>query len=145
MAIAATKEQLSWLCERTGAALTDAARGVAAVDADGVTRGVVAFDLWSHNSAHAHVALDAPVAARPLLRAAFEYAFCQADKGVLIGMVSADNERALKLDQSLGFREVARVRDGRAVGVDLVILELRREDCRFLKEDACQTTKHGKP
>ena len=38
------------------------------------------------------------------------------------------------LVEHLGFRRVATLRDAVAEGIDMLIYEMRREECRFLKE-----------
>jgi hypothetical protein len=104
------------------------------VDARGLVKAAVVYDGWTKNACEAHVCIDSPVAGRALLPHALVYPFQHV--GVLLGSVPASNQRALRLDKHLGFREVGRVKDGWDSGVDLVRLELRREDCRFLKDQA---------
>ncbi|CDN87311.1 GP68 protein [Hydrogenophaga intermedia] len=68
---------------------------------------------------------------RPFLRAAFDYAFGKMGCKVVIGLVNADNDAALRFDRHLGFEEVARIKDG-AGDCDLLVLAMRREQCRWL-------------
>lgn len=131
-ATAATAEQLVWLERRTGCVLTRNATGIAAVDKQGRTRGVVAYDNPTANAAQAHWALDAPIALRCLLPAVFAYPFQECGKGLLLAFIPASNRASLWTAKRLGMRETHRVRDGWATGEDLVELELRREDCRHL-------------
>jgi hypothetical protein len=49
----------------------------------------------------------------------------------VIGLVNADNHAALTFDRHFGFVENTRIPDG-AGECDLVVLTLRREDCRWL-------------
>lgn len=123
-----------WLVERTGCAPTDDFRAIEAVDSTGRIRGMVGFDLWTKNSCQAHMATDTPMAWRHLARAAAEYVFGRAGMGMVLGMVSGRNEMSLRTAKRLGFREAHVIREGCASGVDLVLLELRREDCRWLDE-----------
>jgi hypothetical protein len=129
--MATTQEDLPWLIERVGCFLTPAAKGVKVVDGNGVTKALVAFDRWTYNCAEAHIAIDEPMALRTLCKEAFPWYFAQ--RGVLLGIVRGSNAKALRLDRHLGFREQTRILDGVAVGEDLVILRMRREDCRWLK------------
>ena len=114
----------------TGAALTKSARGIAAIDAHGRTRGVVAYDLWTKNSCQAHMAVDAPVVWRHLLPDVFEYPF--AHVGVLLGVIPAGNLKSNRMVQALGFELQTRIKDGADVGEDLVIWRMLRENCRWL-------------
>lgn len=129
---ATTPEDKAWLVERVGCILTDKAKGVAVVDGHGTTVAAFVCDRWTETLAEAHIAVDSPIALRTLTREGFRWFFQHRE--ILVGHVRASNTRALKLDAHLGFREVARIRDGFARGDDLVILELRRENCRWLKE-----------
>ena len=88
------------------------------------------FDAWMPNSAHVHVAVEAPAACRELVRAAFIYAFSHV--GVLFGLIRHSNARSLRLAQHAGFRQVALLQDGWSPGEPLHLLHLRREECRFL-------------
>lgn len=126
-------EHLDWIEARAGCVLTRHARAIAAVDSAGTILGMVAFDAWTESSAQMHVAVDRPIAVRALLGAAFHYLFEQAGRAIAIGFVRVGNERALKFDKKVGFREVARIADGWDIGEDLVVLELRKADCRWLK------------
>jgi hypothetical protein len=118
--------------ERTGCAYTPAATAIEAVDSAGRVWGMVLFDGWTPNGVQLHVAVDAPVAWLSLVRPMFQYVFEQCSKGVLWGLVLGNNRRSLRLAKGLGFVEADRVRDGWALGVDLVRVEMRKENCRWL-------------
>lgn len=126
-------EAFNWVQERTGCVLTVRARALEARDTAGRIRGVVAYDCWTENAVQAHMAVDAPVVWRSLLPSVFTYPFLEAGKGLLLGIIPANNERSCNMTQRLGFREAYRVLDGWAVGVDLVVHEMRRHECRWLK------------
>lgn len=131
---ASTREELGWLVERTGFAPTAAARGIVAVDASGAIRGCVGYDCWTQNAVQAHMAVDAPLVWRSLLLPAFEYPFEQCGRGVLLAVIPAWNRASLKLAEHFGFKRTHRVCDGWSEGVDLVFLEMRREDCVWLAQ-----------
>lgn len=125
---AATPGDFAWFQVRTGYLLPANARGLAVGEPP---RAMVAFDGWKPNSACAHVSIEAPGACRHLLTEAFRYAF--AAVGVLVAMIRANNLRSIRLARHLGFRDTHRVRDGWQVGEDLLVLEMRREGCRWLR------------
>jgi L-amino acid N-acyltransferase YncA len=50
---------------------------------------------------------------------------------VILALVSSNNTEALKLDRHLGFVDKAYIEDAHLDG-DLVILAMRRENCRWL-------------
>lgn len=124
----------AWIAARTGCVLTPNARLIEVVDSSGKIRGQVAYDNWTRNAVQVHMAVDAPSWWRQLLVPAFEYGFAHA--GIMLAVISASNARSLALTRRFGFRETHRVQDGWAEGEDLVCLELRRAECRFLQQPA---------
>ena len=132
--LAAAPEDFGWLVERTSAALTDHATGIKAVDESGRIRGMVVYDYWTPNACQAHMAVDAPIIWRSLLRPAFSYPFEELGRSLILGIIAADNPRSLAMAKRLGFRDVHRVDDGWAPGVPLIVHEMRRAECRWLSE-----------
>ena len=129
---AAPKEHLRWLEERTGLALGAHANGIEAVNRAGDIRGMVAYDNWAPNSVQVHMAADTPIAWRSLMGPVCFYPFVERGKGVVLGAIAADNERSLRAAQHMGFRPICRVKDGHDKGVDLLIIEMRKETCHWL-------------
>lgn len=129
-------QSFEWLRERTGCAMSPDFRALEAVDAAGRIRGMVGFDAWTPNACQAHMAVDTPMAWRDLLPAACRYAFIDSEKNVVLGIIPGHNERSLNLAEHMGFREVARLADAWSAGIPLVVHEMRRADCRWLKEAA---------
>ena len=130
---ACTKDELGWIVAETSCALSPGATGIKATDSEGRIRGMVAYDCWTPNAVTAHMAVDTPIAWRSLIPACFEYPFIQCDRRLLLGVIPSDNTKSWGLAKHLGFTVKHAVRDGWASGVDLLLLELRREDCRFLR------------
>ena len=125
-------ERLSWLTSRSGCAFTNTLRGIEAIDEHGRVHGAIGFDGWMGNAAQMHIALDNPASLRSLLRPAFHYLFNQVGKDVAIGLIPAHNHRSIGLSTSAGFHETYRLKDGAAPGDDMVLLEMRKEDCRWI-------------
>ena len=131
--MAGARQDVSWLVERTSCAVSSGFRTIKAIDAHGQIRGMVGYDLWTRNAVTAHMAVDTPIAWRSLIPACFQYPFEECGREVMLAAIPADNEKSWGMAGHLGFRLVHTVRDGWARGVDLLMLELRRDDCRFLK------------
>lgn len=94
---------------------------------------MVAYASWTPNSVQMHVAIDTPIAGRHLLVPAFEYPFTQGGCGLVTGLIAANNARSIKLAKRLGFRQAHRIKDGWSVGVDLILHEMTRDECRWLR------------
>ena len=125
---AAHPSHFGWLLSRIGLALSMGMRAIEAVSETGEILGMVGYDSWMPNSVAMHFALESPLAGRALCGPAFSYAFEEAGKGVVLGFIPAYRQRAVSIAKRLGFREVVRFRDGWEAGVDLVSLEMRREE-----------------
>jgi len=117
----------------TTVSLSADTRGIVAMEDDHrIHAGIVLFDQFTENSCTAHISITNPMALRGLHIEAFKYAFNQLDKSMILGPVESDNKKALKLNAHFGFTEVARIKDAYADGVDLVLLQMKREDCKYL-------------
>ncbi len=130
----ATADHYPWICERARLVITPGFQALEAVRETGEIVGMVAYDGYRPNSVCMHVALDHPSAARHLIIPAFRAAFVDLGRGIVYGQVLSNNPRALDLDLHLGFREVARLKDAWEPGIDIHVLEMRREECRWLTE-----------
>jgi len=100
---------------------------------DGNLVAVVGYCSFMPKAVQMHIAAVDEVnwMNRDLLWATFDYPFNKLGVSVILGQVCADNESALKLNRHLGFKVVAKIPDAHMDG-DLVIMAMRREDCRFL-------------
>jgi RimJ/RimL family protein N-acetyltransferase len=76
---------------------------------------------------------------KEMLREVFNYAFRTAGRELLIGVVNSRNAAALRYDLHLGFKELYRIPDMHDDGGDIVIVGMKKEECRWLdKEEAEQ-------
>jgi RimJ/RimL family protein N-acetyltransferase len=95
---------------------------------------VTGFDNWTENSVFLHVWSAGPKAwSRLYLQEIFRYCFEICNKGLAIAITQGDNARTLEFCRRVGFVETHRIRDGWKLGTDLVIQEMRREECRWLR------------
>jgi RimJ/RimL family protein N-acetyltransferase len=69
---------------------------------------------------------------RNYLRAVFAYPFLICGLRRVSGYVDAQNHRARRFDEHLGFREEARLRGAAVDGGDVILYVLWRDECRFL-------------
>jgi RimJ/RimL family protein N-acetyltransferase len=101
-------------------------------EVDGEVKAVVAFDNILDKSCEMHTAAIVPNwISKDLLWACFDYPFNILKVKVILASVASTNTEALKLDRHLGFVDKAYIEDAHIDG-DLVILAMRREDCRWL-------------
>ena len=94
-------------------------------------KAVVVYCGFNGKSCCIHVAsVGSNWATKDFLKKVFDYPFNTLKLKVIIGTVAGNNEKALKLDRHLGFRDVAIIPDAHDNG-DLVILEMRPEYCKW--------------
>jgi hypothetical protein len=87
---------------------------------------VVGYNCWVEDGVFMHVAFDSAHAlTRELLREAFIYPFIKCDKRVVYGMTPITNERAIRFNKKLGFKEVFRTQS-------FVLFQMKREECRWI-------------
>lgn len=67
-----------------------------------------------------------------MLWVVFDYPFNQLKVDKVAGTVPSSNHKLIEFNKRLGFVEECRIKDAYTDG-DLVVLTMRREDCRWLK------------
>ena len=106
------------------------------------TNGIVAFDRdtaktlavlvaqeWTYTSCTVHQVILNPLVIRHgWFQEIADWLFDRANRLVLYAPVPSDNEKAIKFNSKLGFKEVVRLKDAYDRGVDFVIMEARPED-----------------
>jgi RimJ/RimL family protein N-acetyltransferase len=134
----ADTEIAKWLCSRIEVAPTRNLRCIGHVNADGKTIGVVGYDNWTGTSAQVHLAGEGIWLTREFLYHAFNFVFGQEKLNLIIAVISSGNKQSLRFTKHMGFTELTRIVGAHPEG-DLVVLELRRENCRFLEKVDGQT------
>jgi RimJ/RimL family protein N-acetyltransferase len=132
LVVLADPSEHHWLAKRAGIGIGPGLQCLK-VERQGRIVGMVGFDGQTRTSVAMHVAVDEPWALRALIKPAFGYAFYELGKRVAIAQVLGTNARSLKMVAGLGFREVCRGKDWVDHGVDMVIHEMRRADCKWLR------------
>jgi hypothetical protein len=128
-----TKNEWLWASSRAQCNFCEDTKGIVAYKDDQIV-GAVILDSWSHNSVSIHLTIEDPLILKNgFPEEVFNYVFNTCDRGIILGATPADNLKALKFNKHIGFKEVYRVKDGYKVGVDFVIFELRKEDCRYIE------------
>lgn len=121
------------LCEKIGLAPSPNIRCIGSVSADGMRlKGVVGFDGYNGASVMMHVYGEGNWISRDLLKVAFDYPFNHLNCNMVLGLVPSGNEQALKMNRHLGFK-VETVLEGAHPDGALILMVMRREECRWLK------------
>lgn len=128
------KESWEWVYSSIKPVYTKQTKGIVARNSD--TQEILAvtiFDTWLPTSGQIHVAISNPMVLRHgYIEECMNYFFNTAEKELLLGVTPSDNLKALKFNRHIGLTELFRIKDGFRFGVDLVIQELRKDDCRWI-------------
>jgi len=129
-----TEEHWSWMMNESGCQWTPTARGIVVLDHRMLPCAGVVFDGWFPNSGQIHFAMKNPLAARSgLFEEGFNYFYNECGKDLLIGVTPAHLDKALKFNKKVGLRETYRIKNGYTDGIDLVVQEMHRDECRWIK------------
>ena len=71
---------------------------------------------------------------KKLLWASFDYPFNQLGLELIFGIVNSDNKLAMRYDKHLGFTEAIRFPRVHEDGGDLVVFQMKKAECRWIKE-----------
>ena len=103
---------------------------------DGNLVAVVAFCGFLPNACHMHIgSVGEHWMSKDLLWACFDYPFNKLEKKVILATLDASNEEAVRLNRHLGFQDKVIIEDAHENG-DLMIMTMRREDCKWLNLNA---------
>lgn len=130
---AASEGDIRHVAEIIGYRPSAGARGIQ-INESGQLSAMVIYDRWSHNGAEVHIYSPKSGAwlDKKFLREVFSYPFHTCGKEVLVSVTPGDAEESLAVSKALGFVEICRVADYWKPGVDMVIKEMRKENCRWL-------------
>ncbi len=125
--------EFEWLKAKAECSLTDDMNGIVAYRDDNLV-AAIGLDSWSYNSVTIHIAVTDPLVFKHgFAEECYEYIFNTCDKGVLIGITPSNNLKALAFNRHIGLVEIYRIRDGYDVGIDYVVQEARKENCKYLR------------
>ena len=121
----------AWIKARVPIKRVDDTCGFVATQYGEIVAAVI-FDNFLYGSAQATIVIENPMVIRAgLLKKGFEFIFKVLNKKRIYVMVADTNTKSLTLSEKLGFTEVMRIPDGYASGVDFIVKELARENCKY--------------
>lgn len=138
MIVSTPREALwAWLNERIDIPWSSDFRAIGLVK-NSCLVAVAGYNCFAGRTCHTHIAiLPGTVVSKEFLRAGFEYPFNQCNLLRVYAWMDEAEGTPLNIDLKIGFQVVHRVPKGAVSGSDLLLIELRRENCRFLKEGKC--------
>jgi hypothetical protein len=105
------------------------------VDEENKIEWVIGYTAFIGKTCQMHmINLKGGYTPKGLLFGAFDYPFNYCGIEKVFGIVNSKNERAMQYDQKLGFKEALRFNEMHDDGGDLVVFEMNKADCRWIKE-----------
>jgi hypothetical protein len=136
----------AWINKQVRLLRVEDTTGIVAVNSDtGELIGACVMDSWTKNAVQCHLTITNMMAVRHgFINRIADYVFTECDRKLIIGLVPARNEKALKLDKHIGFTVKTVFEDVFEDGSDYVIMELKRENCPYWVPNKEQEKSHGK-
>jgi hypothetical protein len=108
--------------------------GIMAIDTDtNTTVGAAIADNFTQTSCQCHlIVLGTMLLRHEFLEACADYFFNLQGMNTLYGWVPADNEKAIKVNGHMGWQTKAVFENGYKQGVDYLLMELKKADCKYL-------------
>ena len=95
---------------------------------------VIGYNAFIGKTCQMHmVNLKGGYTPKQLLFSAFDYPFNHCGIEKTFGVVNSQNTKAMEYDQKLGFKEIIRFPQMHCDGGDLVLFEMNKADCRWIK------------
>ena len=116
---------------------TETTRGIVAYDPDTAeTLAVFLIDSWTKTAAQVHqVILKTMVIRHGWFEEIAHFMYGTAVRKKVYATVPDNHAKALSLNEKLGFEQVARLSDAWDEGVDYLVLEMTRENCKYWVPD----------
>jgi hypothetical protein len=102
---------------------------------DGEIKAVASYSSFEGRSCNFSLVGKGNFMSKDFLFAMFDYPFNILKVKVIIATIAGNNEVSLKLSRHLGFQEAAVIPDAHRDG-DLVIMVMRRKNCKWLQINA---------
>ena len=123
-----------WVNKQVGILRVEDTSGIMAIDSEkDTTVGAAIFDNWTANSVQTHFMVSSPlVLKRGFMQEVYDYVFQHKKMLYMYGLVPGDNEKAIKLNKHMGWTERTRLPEAYAPGIDYILMELKKENCKYL-------------
>ena len=120
-----------WVVSHTDGAFWPERSVAIGLERDGELVAGTIFENWNGRSVVCHISWQRVTPA--YVAAVYDYAYNVAGVDKIIGPISSNHTRALKLVSKMGFSEEARIKDAAHDSGDIVLMTQTPERCRYLE------------
>jgi hypothetical protein len=123
-----------WVNQQVGIKRCEDTGGIMAIDSTtNSTVGACIMDNWTNNSVQCHFMISSPMVLKHgFLEDCFDFMFNVGNVSRIYGLVPGNNFKALKFNKHMGFTVKAVMEEAYEVGIDYILLEMKKDNCRFL-------------
>lgn len=127
----------SWVNAQIPILRVEDTSGIMAIDTETETPvGAAIFDNWTANSVQTHFMVTSPMVLKhKFLEEVYTYVFGFKKLKYMYGLVPANNEKAVKLNKHMGWTIKATMPEAYAKGVDYLLFELTKDNCKYLGKE----------
>jgi len=129
-----------WINSHVGIQRCEDTGGITAVDADtGELLAACVIDNMTQNSVQTHLVIARPLVIKHgFLDCCADVIYNSLGMSRVYALVPANNAKAVRLNKHIGFTVKTVLEEAYEVGVDYLVMEMKRENCRFLPQQAQQ-------
>ena len=112
--------------------------GIMAIDEEtNTTVGAFIMDNILSNSLQCHFMITSPMVLKHgFIQECCDYVFNYQGMEYAYAYVAADNKKSIQICKRMGFKEKTRFDNGYSEGVDFVLFELKKADCKYCQMEA---------
>jgi hypothetical protein len=91
------------------------------------------MDNWLNSCVQLHFICTNTMALRyNFIETCFDFVFNEKGMNSAYAMIAQNNKKSLKIAKHMGFVEKTRLKDAYADGIDFILFEMLRKDCKYL-------------
>jgi hypothetical protein len=125
-----------WFKKRTSVIAMEDSQGLVVYNGDATIAAGAVFDSFTEDGCQVHWAVDNPmVLRRGFLQEIARHLFVTRGRERIFGLVPDNNKRALKFDEHIGMREIARIPHALGEGVGYIVMTMTKDECRWLADE----------
>ena len=127
-----------WVRSRVPILRVEDTGGLVAYDKDtDELQAACMWDNWTKTTVQVHLLIvNKMVLRKGFIEEVSDYLFNHRKRKAIYGFVPGDNVKALKIDLNIGFTVKSVLEDGVDEGVDYILMELKKENCRHFPKVA---------
>lgn len=122
-------DQVSYF-KGSGFPVTSDMMGIVAYDNNLKIMGLTTFDHWTDSSVFGHIKVTNPMCLKTggLVDETMRYVFEVTERENFLGLVPANEHKAVAFEKKIGFKELYRIPNGFQIGVDMIIMRMLRDE-----------------